>query len=53
MKKKKVSVHKKIHKRSRISRARENFIFGLEKEFVIIFGGGFLVIVLGLMIFYR
>lgn len=42
-----------MRKRGRISRVKEKFLFGLEKDFILIFGGGFLVIVLGLMILYR
>jgi hypothetical protein len=52
VKKGKVSIHKKTHKRSRISRVKEELFFGLEGSFIVIFGGGFLVIVVGLMILH-
>ena len=43
-----------MKKKGRISGINgKKLLFGLEKEFILIFGGGFLVIVLGLMIFIR
>ncbi len=46
----------KSHKNSRVhhtSRVRTNkLIWGLEPDFVLILGGGFLVVVLGVMILY-
>jgi hypothetical protein len=50
--KKKASIHKKAYKRSRVLSLKEKLFFGLEGNFIMIFGGGFLVIVLGIMIFY-
>jgi hypothetical protein len=53
MRKKKASIHKKTHKRSRVLSLKEKLFFGLEGGFIIIFGGGFLVIALGIMLFIR
>ena len=53
MKKVKASIHKKTRRRSHMLRLREKLFFGLEWGFIVVFGGGFLVVVVGLMILHR
>jgi hypothetical protein len=51
IKKKKISV-RGVYKRSRVKDVAGLFL-GLERDFVLIFGGGFLVVALGVMLFFR
>lgn len=54
MKKRKVLKSNKAHRVHHVSRARsEKLIWGLEPDFILILGGGFLIVVLGMMILYR
>ncbi len=54
MKKRRVVKSRKAHRVHHVSRTRsEKLIWGLEPEFILILGGGFLIVVLGMMILYR
>lgn len=51
MKKRKVIKHHKGKKASRVSRVgTDRLMWGLDPNFILILGGGFLVVVLGMMI---
>lgn len=54
MKKRRVVKSRKAHRVHHTSRVRtQKLIWGLEPDFIMILGGGFLVVVLGMMILYR
>jgi hypothetical protein len=53
MKRKKLVKTHRTHRIHRAMRFAEKYYFGLDGDFILIFGGGFLVIVLGLMILSR
>lgn len=53
MKKRKVVKARRSHRAHNISRGgSKKLIWGLEPEFILILGGGFLIVVLGMMILY-
>jgi len=53
MKRKKVAKKTRAKKRVSLRRASNKTFYGLDHEFIIITGGGFLVIVLGILLFFR
>lgn len=54
MKKSRVVKSRKAHREHHVSRVRTNkLIWGLEPDFILILGGGFLIIVFGMMILSR
>lgn len=51
VKKRKVVKHRKVHQKKNYALGGgKKLIYGLEQDFILIVGGGFLVVVLGMMI---